>query len=122
MDITGFWKVSEANVFDKSFKQSWRTVEDIAADPEVNPMQKAMSRAAYAFEADGTVNMLMPKELDPSMETYNDEYGISKKTEWKEEGGKLFIAAEENGGQDWQEIVPAGDAIELFGYHRAVRV
>ena len=44
MDIVGMWKIAEVNAMDKNFKQSWKTVGEMAADPEINPMQKAMAQ------------------------------------------------------------------------------
>ena len=41
-----------------------------------------------------------------------------KSSEWKEEGGKLYIAASENGNTEWNEIVPDGDGFILFDMHR----
>lgn len=123
MDITGMWKVSEVNVFDKDFKQTWRTSADILADGSINPMQKLFAQTCYKFEEDGTAVSLMPKALVPAgeAEAYDDEYVLAKKTQWKEENGKLFIAAEENGEADWQEMTPAGEGFEIFGYQRIVK-
>ena len=123
MSIIGLWKVSEVNAFDKNFKQSWRTVEDIAADPAVNPMQKAFSQAAYKFEEDGTLYSLMPKALVPAGEgePYDDDYVIAKKTRWKEENGTFFAAAEDDGELDWQKMSPTDNGFEIFGYQRIVK-
>ena len=122
MTVTGLWKVSEVNVYDEDFNQSWKTTEEITADENIGPMQKAMARAAYLFEEDGTLLSLMPKEIAGGEgEAYDDNYVIAKKTAWKEQEGRLYAAAEENGSQDWQEIVQVNDALELFGFQRIVR-
>ena len=128
MSIIGLWKVKELNVVEvnketHSITRTWRTSEDIAADGSVNPMQKAFAQSAYKFEEDGTVLSLMPKAIVPEGEgeAYDDEFVIAKRTQWKEENGKLFLAAEENGELDWQEMIPAGDGFEVLGYQRIQR-
>ena len=123
MDITGMWKISEVKVFGKDFKQSWKATADILADESISPMQKVFAQSSYKFEEDGTALSLMPKAIVPAGEgeAYGDEYVIAKKTQWKEENGKLFIAAEENGEADWQEMTPAGEGFEVFGYQRIVK-
>ncbi|MBR6101375.1 MAG: hypothetical protein IKP95_03015 [Ruminococcus sp.] len=122
MDIIGKWKIAEANVFDKNFKQTWKTAEEIQSDPGVNPMQKAMSRGVYAFEEDGTLLSLFPKDMnDGSMEAYDDEFIIGNKSKWKEEDGKLFTATEENGELEWNEAVPTDNGFELLRFHRIVK-
>ena len=122
MNITGTWKVTEVCVFGEDFSQSWRTAEDILADESIHPMQKAFAQSVYRFEEDGTLLSLMPKELAAGMgEPYDDNYVIAKKTKWKEENGKLFLAAEANGSDDWQEAVPTGTGYEVFGYQRIAR-
>ena len=123
MDITGFWKVSAVNAFDKNFKQTWKTSDEIAADDSINPMQKAMAQGAYVFAEDGTMISLMPKKFVPAGEgePYDDTYVIAKKSAWKEEGGKLYSAAEENGELDWQEMKPVDGGYELFGFQRIAK-
>lgn len=128
MELIGMWKVSEMNVVEvnketRSITRSWRTAEDIAADAGINPMQKIFAQSFYKFEEDGTAFSLMPKELVPAGEgePYDDSFVVAKKTQWKEEGGKLFIAAEEDGGLDWQEMLPAENGYEVFGYQRIVK-
>ena len=122
MNITGLWKVTGVCVFDENFTQSWRTAEDVLSDDSVNPMQKAFARAAYQFREDGTLLSLMPKELADGMgEDFDDTYVIARKTKWKEEDGRFYIAAEENGEDDWQEMLPAGEDFEVFGYQRISR-
>ena len=128
MNITGLWKVSEINVVkvnreDHSITRTWRTSEDIAADGSVNPMQKGFAQSAYKFEEDGTALSLMPKAVVPEGEgeAYDADFVIAKRTQWKEEDSRFYIAAEENGEPDWQEMIPAGDGFEVFGYQRIVR-
>ena len=58
MSIVGKWKITDANVFDMSFKQTWRKVADVLADENVHPMQKGMARTVYVFEEDGKALML----------------------------------------------------------------
>ncbi len=120
MSIVGKWKITDANVFDMSFKQSWRKVADVLADENVHPMQKGMARAVYVFGEDGKALMLIPKGIAPAgeAESYDDDYDLMKASEWKEEGGKLYIAAFENGNTEWNEIVPDGDGFILFDMHR----
>lgn len=122
MNITGTWKVTEVCVFGEDFSQSWRTAEDILADSTVSPLQKAFAMAAYQFEDDGTALSLMPKEVTGGEgEPFDDTYVIAQRTKWKEENGSLFIAALENGEDDWQEMLPAGEGFEVFGYQRISR-
>ena len=86
-------------------------------------MQKAIAQGAYLFRDDGTVISLMAKALVPEGEgeAFDSNYVIAHESKWKNEGGKLFIAAEENGQDDWQEMIPVGSGFEIFGYQRIVR-
>ena len=124
MEIIGKWKVAEANVMDMKFKQTWRLVEDMLADASVNPMQKAMARTVYQFNEDGTALQLAPKELDEGgeYEAFDDSYVIGNSTHWKEENGRLYIAAEENGEDDWIEMIPDGKFLTLFNMHRIAKI
>ena len=54
-------------------------------------------------------------------EPYDDKYVIGMQTDWKEEGGKLFIAAEENGEPDWQELVPEDDGYVMFNMFKIAK-
>ena len=123
MEIIGMWKVSEAAVFDREFNRKWMTAAEIMADADVSPMQKIFAQAAYKFEEDGTVYNLMPKAAVPAgeAEPFDDEYVIAKKTQWKQENGSFFIAAEENGELDWQEMTPTETGFEVFGYQRIAK-
>ena len=122
MDIIGFWKITDINAFDKSFKQTWRTVEDVLADESVHPMQKVMAQGMYLFREDGKCLQLMPKELvGGEGEPYDDKLVIGKEDDWKEEGGKLFIAAVEDGENDWQEAVPDGGGYVIFNMFKITK-
>ena len=44
MDILGMWKIAEVNAIDMNFKQTWKTVEQVAADESIHPMQKTMAQ------------------------------------------------------------------------------
>ncbi len=118
MDIVGMWKIAEVNAMDKNFKQSWKTVGDMAADPEINPMQKAMAQAVYLFEADGTFKQLMPKEIAGGEgEPYDDKYVVGHVGKWKEENGKIFTESDDG----WDEAVPTDNGFEVFGFFRIVK-
>ena len=125
MDILGKWIITEVNAFDKSFKQTWRAASDLIADSEANPMQKAMAQSVFVFEADGTFKQLMPKELDADGEypAYDDDSFIAKTSKWKEDNGKLFVAAEENGQDDWQEVqmLQDSESLVIFGFFKIVK-
>lgn len=116
MSIIGLWKITDMNVIDMNFDQTWRAVDGVLADETVNPLQKQMAQSKFLFREDGRALQLMPKELDKSgrFMAYDDKFVISKETKWKNEGDRLFIAAEENGEADWQEIVHDGDGYVLF--------
>lgn len=123
MELTGLWKIAEVCVFGSDFSQKWMTVEEMDADASVNMMQKVMAKTMFDFKDDGTVLALMPKEFDKDNEfgEYDDKYGVSNTFKWKSEDGKLYIAARENGEDDWQELVPNGEGFEAFGYQRITR-
>ena len=124
MDIAGKWKITEINAFDKSFKQTWRAASDIIADGGTDPVQKAMAQSVFVFEADGGFKQLMPKAIDAGGEypAYDDDYVIAKISKWKEENGKLFVAAEENGQDDWQEIQSVqDDGLVIFGFFKIAK-
>ncbi len=121
MDIIGLWKITDVNVMDIDFNQTWRKVEDMLADESVHPLQKAMAQARYLFKDDGTWVQLMPKELDRDgkFESYDDSYVIGHTAGWKEEGGKLLT---EMDGNEWQEMVPDGDGFIAFSMFRIVKL
>ena len=122
MSITGLWKITDINAMDKSFKQTWHTVEDVLADENIHPMQKVMAQAMYLFRGDGKCLQLMPKEIvGDDGDSYDEKYVIGRTADWKEEGGKLFIAAEENGENDWQEIVPDGESFIVFNMFKIAK-
>ena len=128
MKLSGMWKITAMSVVevdpqDHSISKTWRGSEDIIGDERIHPMQRLFAQGVYKFEEDGTAYSLMPKALVPAGEgeAYNDEYVIAQKTQWKEEDGKLYIAALENGEPDWQEMIPAGEGFEIFGYQRIAR-
>ncbi len=122
MSIIGLWKITDMNAMDMSFKQTWRKIDELLADDGVHPMQKIMAQAVYLFREDGKALQLMPKEaVGGEGEPYDDKYVIGMQTDWKEEGGKLFIAAEENGEPDWQELVPEGDGYVMFNMFKIVK-
>ena len=90
----------------------------MAADPEINPMQKAMAQAVYLFEADGSFRQLMPKEIAGGEgEAYDDKFVVGHVGKWKEEDGKLFT----DGDDGWQEAVPTANGFEVFGFFRIVK-
>lgn len=124
MEISGLWKIGAVCVFGKDLSQKWMTSEEIEADASVNMMQKVMAKIVYDFREDGTVLALMPKEYDADNEfgEYDDKYGVSHSFKWKEENGRLMIAAEENGEDDWSEMEPVEGGYEVFSYQRITRV
>ena len=122
MDIVGLWRIAELNAMDMSFNQTWKKVEGLDSDPDVPMMQKMMAKTTFVFKEDGTFLQLAPKEMAGGEgEPYDDDHVIGHKSEWKEEGGKLLIASEENGEYEWSEVVPAGDGFEIFGFFRIVK-
>ena len=123
MDIQGLWIISEVNAIGMNFEQTWRTVADLEADANVPPMQKMMAKTAYYFDQGGKLTTLIPKELDRNgeCETFDDSYVVSHETSWKQENGKLFVAAQENGDDGWQEAVPTDNGFEVFGFFRIVK-
>jgi hypothetical protein len=125
MSIAGKWIISEVNAFDKNFKQTWRAAGDVIADSGASPMQRAMAQSVFVFEEDGGFKQLVPKELDAGGEypAYDDSCVIAKVSKWKEENGKLFVAAEEDGQDDWQEIqsLPDGSGFIIFGFFKIVK-
>jgi len=121
MSIIGKWKVTEANVFDKSFKYTWRKAEDVLTDESITPFQKVFARSVYVFEEDGRALTLLPKDLIPADEAegaYDKDFVITHTGQWKEENGKFFIATEENGNTEWNEIVPDGGSYIILNMHR----
>ena len=122
MSIIGLWKITDLNAMDKNFKQTWRSVDELLGDDSVHPMQKVMAHAMYLFNEDGKALQLMPKEIvGDDGEPYDDKYVIGRIADWKDEGGKLFIAAEENGEPDWQELIPEGDSYIIFNMFKIAK-
>jgi hypothetical protein len=124
MGIIGKWKVTDANVFGKDFKQTWRKTEDVLADESVHPMQRGLARTVYVFEEDGRALTLLPKGIVPAgeAESYDDDFDLAHAAQWKEEGGRLFISTIENDNIEWNEIVPDGEGYIVLGMHRIVKM
>ena len=122
MDIVGLWRIAEINAMDMSFKQTWKKAEDLDSDPGVPMMQKMMAKAKYMFEQDGTLLQLMSKDIvGEDGEAYDDDHIIGHRSKWKEENGKILVATEENGEDEWSEAVPTEDGFEIFGFFRIVK-
>ena len=118
MDILGMWKIAEVNVMDENFKQTWKTVQQVAEDDSIHPMQKTMAQGVYLFEQDGTFKQLMPKEIvGDNGELFDDKYVVGHVGKWKEEDGKIFT----EGDEGWQEAVPTDNGFEVFGFFRIVK-
>ena len=124
MGIIGKWSVTEAKVFDKDFKYTWRKVADVLTDGSITPFQKVFARTVYVFEEDGRALTLLPKELIPAAEAeeaYDTALAVAHTSQWKEEGGKFFIATEENGNTEWNEIVTDGEEYIILDMHRIAK-
>lgn len=118
MSITGMWKIAQVNAFDMDFNQTWKTVEELTADPSIPPMQKNMAQCVYLFEEDGTLKQLMPKELAGGEgEPYDDKFVVGHVCSWKEEDGKLMVEGEDG----WEEAPATADGFEVFSFFRIVK-
>ena len=117
MDVIGLWRIVEINAMDMSFKQSWRSVDDLDGVPE---MQRMMAKAAFMFEEGGRLLQLLPKEMDVDggHEAYDDAYVVGQANGWKEEGGRLMVSNMDDSEEVWTEAVQAGDMIEVYGFFR----
>ena len=102
INVKGKWKIKSALTMNDQFEQIWKTVEEMAADPEVDAIASG------------------------ECELYAPGYMTVEKREWKEEDGKLFFKSEVEGdilGEEldpWTEIIPLQDGIE-YGTFRLVR-
>lgn len=138
MNIIGKWKISEAMVFDKDLKSTWRAAADILADDTLEDYVKESVAYRYVFTDDGKALTLFPipadmprEELDELLSSgeaslYDDNTIIVEEKEWKEEDGKLLYNTGVKGevlGEEvspWTEIRPTADGIELITF-RLVR-
>ena len=138
INVKGKWKIKSALTMNDQFEQIWKTVEEMAADPEVDPFDLQMYESIIDFGDDGIVRTAvkvpedMPQEeIDAAIasgecELYAPGYMTVEKREWKEEDGKLFFKSEVEGdilGEEldpWTEIIPLQDGIE-YGTFRLVR-
>lgn len=132
MNVIGKWKISESMSYDDNGKQVWRTVEEIAADPETDPFDLEMFNSIFIFSEDGFVRTIVAlpedtpqEEIDAAVETgeielYEPGFIAMEKTPWKEENGKFFFDSGVEGevlGEEtdpWTEIIPTENGIQYL--------
>lgn len=137
MNIIGKWKITEQNVFDKNFNRSWRTSEDLVADPEVEDYIKQSINYIYVFTEEGKMLLLFPIPADAPKEEveaaiasgefrlFDDHTMILEEKDWKEEDGKLMFDSGTKGEvlgekiSPWIEIMEIKGGIEFNGYRLA---
>ena len=138
MNLIGKWKIAASLQYNDEGKQVWRTVEEIAADPETDPFDLDMYQSVFVFGEDGFVRTIVAlpegtpqEEIDAAVEAgeielYEPGFIAMEKTPWKEENGKMFYDSGVEGEvlgektDPWTEIIPTDDGIR-YGTLRLVR-
>lgn len=130
MNVIGKWKIAASLTYDDNGKQVWKTVEEIAADPEADPFDLEMYDSIFVFSEDGFVRTIVAlpedtpqEEIDAAVEAgeaelYAPGFIAMEKTPWKEENGKLYFDSGVEGEvldekvDPWTEIIPTDDGIQ----------
>ena len=138
MNLIGKWKIAASLTYTDEGKQVWKTVEEIAADPETDPFDLDMYQSTFVFSDDGFVRTIVAlpedtpqEEIDAAVEAgeielYEPGFIAMEKTAWKEEGGKYFFDSGVEGEvlgekvDSWTEIIPTDDGIQ-YAVFRLVR-
>ena len=138
MNVIGKWKIAASLTYDDNGKQVWKTVEEIAADPDTDPFDLEMYNSIFVFSEDGFVRTIVAlpedtpqEEIDAAVEAgeielYEPGFVAMEKTPWKEENGKVFFDSGVEGEvldekvDPWTEIIPTDDGIQ-YALLRLVR-
>ena len=138
MNVIGKWKIAAALTLNDQFEQVWKTVSEMAADPEVDPFDLQMFDSLIIFGEDGVIKTaikipedLPQEEIDAAIasgecELYAPGLMVVEKREWKEEDGKIKFKSGVEGeilGEEvdpWVEIIPLENGIE-YGTFRLTR-
>ena len=125
MNVIGKWKIAAALTVNDDFEQIWKTVEEMAADPEVDPFDLQMFESVIIFGEDGIIRTAVKipedtpqEEIDAAIESgecelYEPGFMIVEKREWKEENGKIRYNTGIEGEILGEETDPWDDIIEL---------
>ena len=60
MNVIGKWKIAAALTVNDQFEQVWKTVEEMAADPETDPDELQMFESVIDFGDDGVIRSTRP--------------------------------------------------------------
>lgn len=138
MNVIGKWKIAAALTVNDQFEQVWKTVEEMAADPETDPDELQMFESVIDFGDDGVIRTAiklpddMPQEeINAALESgeyelYAPGFLTIEKRDWKEENGKFKFKANIEGEildeetDPWTDIVLLESGIQ-YGTLRLVR-
>lgn len=119
-------------------EQVWKTVEELAADPETESFDLEMLSTLIIFGEDGVVRTVIPlpegvtqEEIDEAIESgecelYAPGFLTMEKNPWKEENGKVFFDTGIEGeilgekADSWTEVIPVENGIQ-YATFRLVR-
>lgn len=138
MNVIGKWKIAEALTVNDDFEQIWKTVEEMAADPDEEAFDLQMLDSLFIFGDDGTIKTVIQlpddisqEEIDEAIESgecelYAPGQMVVEKRHWKEENGKILFDSEIEGeifgekADPWVEIIPTENGIQ-YATFRLVR-
>ena len=138
LNVIGKWKIHSVLSVNDQLEQVWKTVDEMAADPETDPFDLQMFDSLIVFGDDGVIKTViqipedMPKEeLDAAVEAgeceiYAPGLVVIEKRSWKEVDGKYFFDSGVEGdilGEEtdpWVEIIPTENGIQ-YATFRLVR-
>ena len=138
MNVIGKWKIAEVLTVNDDFEQIWKTVEEMAADPDEEAFDLQMLDSLFIFEEDGTVKAVIQltddisqEEIDEAIESgecelYAPGQMVVEKRQWKEDNGRILFDSGIEGeilGEEtdpWVEIIPTENGIQ-YGTFRLVR-
>ena len=138
MDIVGKWRIAASLTMNDQFEEAWKTVEEMSADPDVDPFDLQMYSSLVVIGEDGIIRMVVPvpddvtkEEIDAAVEAgecelYAPGLLTMDKKSWKEVDGKYFFDSGIEGdilGEEtdpWVEITPTDNGIQ-YATFRLVR-
>lgn len=135
-NLIGKWRVNEIMMGDPDEGPKWKTVAELANDPNADEDFMMSTRTIIEISDDGTIYMMMPipedakEEVDAALEagecSLRDGLLVIETMAWKEEDGKIFFDSGAEGElfgekiSPWVELKVDGDTVEMMSF-RIVR-
>ena len=138
MNVIGKWKIAAVLTVNDKLEQIWKTVEELAADPDEDSFDIEMLESRFIFGEDGVIKTIIQipdevssEEIEEAVksgecEIYAPGFITIEKRNWKEENGKFMFDSGIDGEildekiDPWTEIIPTENGIQ-YGTFRLIR-